>query len=550
MSVFLGIMAAAGVAAAQGPSLIWQSREFLTDAQGQPVFGPDAGVDVVTWQEPGVGTWIYVTGYHTTASGAEVIATYKYQFDPATGQNPQWERRAFFPDPEFAVGRHRGAAITVDAATGEVYVVGEGVGANGVPDYITIKYDKDLDPTNFPPGRLWPSQGDGLGVRRYNAVGGPDRAVDVLFFSGLEPGEGDVVVTGTSWGGPGTGYDIATLRYGPDGEFSDKWPAHHPALGPQGIRRYNNVLINGSDRAAEMGFINVAEPEQCGGQWVAVAGTTWNGSVNQDDFVLIRYGADGDPGVGVSTCPGWTRLFNGPAGGNDQCTGILAFGPDSNISWVGQVGVSIHPETSAAAGFGAGPLAAPANTDFSAVLYWEVLGQPLSFWDPDPVTGSIGRLWDGPLASSAEWCNDGDLSNVVWLTGRTPSATGKDLATVIWDTDKAGTFLGADIQNIPEDEDDEGMAIHVETGRAWVAGWALIPPNTDPFSHYLLLEYIQDGSGAPVVQWGALWPGKGMENKAQAITTFGPGFFNFFVTGVSEAFASSHDIGTIRVKRP
>nr|MBA3971615.1 SBBP repeat-containing protein [Bacteroidota bacterium] len=79
-------------------------------------------------------------------------------------------------------------------ASGNVYVTGLGLGASGNFDYVTIKYD--------PAGaQVWKSE--------YN---GPGNSLDEAHAIVVD-GAGNVYVTGWSFGGAGTGYDYATVKY-------------------------------------------------------------------------------------------------------------------------------------------------------------------------------------------------------------------------------------------------------------------------------------------------------------------------------------------------
>ena len=157
-------------AAPPGPTLCWQAREFHAGGNG-PVNGPDNAVEIVYWIDditnPGEPVnYVFITGYHTTASGATVFATFKYEAD-YTGQGENEPLfSAFFPPIAGATGTNKAVAMAFDPDTGDVYVTGESSGPNG-QDYVTIRYDTDLD-------EVWPSE------PRYNGpANGDDSPVDI-----------------------------------------------------------------------------------------------------------------------------------------------------------------------------------------------------------------------------------------------------------------------------------------------------------------------------------------------------------------------------------
>jgi hypothetical protein len=132
---------------------------------------------------------VYVTGQTAISSGNNDYATIKYN---SAGQQ-QWVARYNGPGN----GEDHASAIAVDDS-GNVYVTGGSLGAEGTLDYATIKYD---------------SGGQQLWVARYNGpVSGDDNAVAIAV-----DGSGHVYVTGQS-AGSGTGLDYATIQYNSSGQ--------------------------------------------------------------------------------------------------------------------------------------------------------------------------------------------------------------------------------------------------------------------------------------------------------------------------------------------
>jgi len=105
--------------------------------------------------------------------------------------------------------------VKVDSP-GNVYVTGWSEGETTGYDYLTVKYDAAGD-------RLW--------SRRYD---GPAHAEDCPTDLAVD-GQGNVIVTGRSHGGP-TGFDYATVKYAPTGE--ELW-----------TRRYSGAADSSDDEA-------------------------------------------------------------------------------------------------------------------------------------------------------------------------------------------------------------------------------------------------------------------------------------------------------------
>ncbi|HKZ21803.1 MAG TPA: SBBP repeat-containing protein, partial [candidate division Zixibacteria bacterium] len=128
---------------------------------------------------------VYVTGYSPGSGTGPDYATIKY----SPSGDTVWVRRYNGPFNHYDWAH----ALAVDGS-GNLYVTGQSNGGGTGDDYATIKYS---------------SAGDTLWVRRYN---GPGNGEDRAFALALD-GSGNVYVTGESYGGSGTGYDYATIKY-------------------------------------------------------------------------------------------------------------------------------------------------------------------------------------------------------------------------------------------------------------------------------------------------------------------------------------------------
>ncbi len=165
--------------------------------------------------------YVYVSGLSDDSENGYDIVTVKYD---SLG-NQVWSVR------------FNGSANRIDTpgslvvdSHGNVYVSGKSIGERTASDYCLIKYDKN---------------GNLIWVRIYN---GPGNLGDSALCMVLDH-DSNVVVTGRSWG-EGTGRDVATLKYDPDGKVL--WEARYNgpsngedvprsmAVGPE-----NNIYITG-----------------------------------------------------------------------------------------------------------------------------------------------------------------------------------------------------------------------------------------------------------------------------------------------------------------
>jgi len=163
------------------------------------------------------------------------------------------------------------AAIAVDGA-GNVYVTGYSATNAEWPndfDYVTIKYD---------------AEGDTQWVRRYIGPGATGNNDDYALALAVD-GTGNVYVTGHS-PGSGTGDDIATIKYLPNGDTG--W-----------VRRYNGA-------ANDVDCGNAIALDGAGN--VYVTGYSYD-AVKSDDYLTIKY----DPAGNIQ----WVITYNGPGSGGD-----------------------------------------------------------------------------------------------------------------------------------------------------------------------------------------------------------------------------------------
>jgi Beta-propeller repeat len=205
---------------------------------------------------------VYVTGGSTGGAISPDYATIKYD----SAGNEIWVVRYD------AVGDYDYATAIVVDDSGNVYVTGDSIGADGNFDYATIKY-------SFDGLEQW--------VERYD---GPGNSDDFAVALGID-NSGNVYVTGQSPGAKN--YDGATIKYDSFGQT--QWEARYN--GPANLDDYANDLAVDSS-----GNIYVT-----------------GGSVNSKfyfDFVTIKYGPAGQEE--------WIANYDGPANLDDSGTAITA----------------------------------------------------------------------------------------------------------------------------------------------------------------------------------------------------------------------------------
>ena len=209
--------------------------------------GPGNGNDAATSMavNPASGT-VYVTGqsFGTSATGPD-YATVAYD---ASGSQ-QWVRRYTFPGGN----TDDATSVTVNPASGTVYVTGHSWGGASGYDYATVAYT---------------AAGTQQWVRRYNGTGNnSDQASSVA----VNPASGTVYVTGQS-AGTSTGADYATIAYNA-ASGAQQW-----------VARYNGTG-NGTDDATSLAVSPTRGTVYVTGQSVATSGLY--------DYATIAYTAAG-----------------------------------------------------------------------------------------------------------------------------------------------------------------------------------------------------------------------------------------------------------------
>ena len=219
---------------------------------------------------------VYVTG-GSEGPGRRALTTVKYS--PAGKE--LWAKRYEGPAGEDDFGQ----AIAIDE-DGNVHVTGRSGVTSTDSDYITLKYSPSGE-------ELWtPARYDG-------PAKGDDEAVAIAV-----DGSGNVYVTGRSESAE-TGYDIATVKYGANGQ--ELWVARHDGSAHAGdaaaaiaVDGDGNILVAGSTEGSESGL----------------------------DYTILKYAP--------AKTEIWTRRFDGPLKGDDQAT-ALAVDAAGNVHVTGRI---------------------------------------------------------------------------------------------------------------------------------------------------------------------------------------------------------------------
>ncbi|MDZ4384002.1 MAG: SBBP repeat-containing protein, partial [Nitrospirota bacterium] len=303
---------------------------------------------------------------------------------------------------------------------------------------------------------------------------------------------GNVYVTGSSYGGTGTGTDYATVKYDING--NQLWVARYNGLANTGdgasalsvdslgniyvtgysyvsvdnydyatikydangnvlwLARYNNGLANGVDGA------NALTVDASGN--VYVAGNSYGGAGTSNDYATVKYDANGNEL--------WVARYNGSGNGGDSA---YALSVDSS----GNVYVT---------GYSVG---AATNTDYATIKY-DANGNQL--WAA--LYNGPGNIGDRAYALSV------DASGNVFVTGNSygGAGTGDDYATIGYDVN--GNELWVARYNAANNNADLPIIIVVDSaGNIYVSGKSVdyVNNNTD----YITIKYTElvnsDGDG-------------------------------------------------------
>ena len=424
--------------------------------------------------------------------------------------NQQWVARYNGPGND----NDHANALAVDSS-GNIYVTGYSYGSSTGYDYATIKYNTDGN-------QVWEA--------RYNGPGNDNDYANALAVDS----SGNVYVTGYSYGGSGTYYDYATIKYSPDG--NQVWEA-----------RYNGP---GNDND----YANALAVDSSGNVYVTGYST---GSGTGYDYATIKYNSDGNQL--------WVIRYNGDANGHDNVSALaidnsgdvyvtgysdgngtwqdyatIKYNSDGNQLWVrrydglgstSDYGRAITVDNSGNVYVTGGSGGSGTGLDCATIKY-----------------GSDGnQLW---VACYTRWYYDEawaitvDNSGNVYVTGitnRTGPSSG-DYVAIKYGPN--GSQMWVADYNGPGNRKDEAHALAVDSsGNVYVTGYSYSsgsPLNYD----YATVKYSPDGNQL----WVARYDGPGNSNDAArdvAVDNWG----NVYVTGYSTGSGTSIDYATIKYTR-
>ncbi len=400
-------------------------------------------------------------------------------------------------------------------AAGNVYVTGLGLGASGNFDYITIKYDAVG-------AQVWKSE--------YN---GPGNSLDEAHAITVD-GSGNVYVTGWSYGGAGTGYDYATVKYNSAGV--QQWASRYTNVAGGtdeawdiSVDNSGNVFVTGSsDGAGSNSAATTVRYNSAGVQQFAnrfegaggaidaayaiyvdavtgdsyVTGYTFQNAANDFNYITIKYNLAG--------AQQWATTYNSPDANFDQATAIA-------VDASGNVYVTGYSQTLVLT-----------NYDYATVKYnstgvqqWQVR------------YNGTGNDYDRANAITL------DATGNVYVTGKSVGAgsAAEDAFTIKYDN--LGVSQWTARYNGPSNGYDEGKAIAVDaTGNVYITGYSFTSGvNND----YLTIKY--DATGAQ--EWLTKYNGTG-NNADQAAAIAIDAIGNVFITGLSRGAGSNEDYETIK----
>ena len=367
-------------------------------------------------------------------------------------------------------------------------------------------------------------------VARYNGPGNDgDHAYDLAVDN-----SGNVYVTGYSYGGSGTSYDYATVKYGPGG--NQLWVARYNGPGNYLDYAYDLVVDNsgnvyvtglsfGNDMMADYATIKYA-PD--GNQlWVAryngpgnkydyanaiaidnsgnvyVTGASYDTGTS-DDYATIKYSPDGNQL--------WVRRYNGPANNNDIPQN-LAVDSSGNVYVTGYITVTV----------------VDSNYDYATIKY-----------SPDG-----NQLWvkryngpgnKGDQATTLAIDNSGN----VYVTGASLNAvsgSSADYATVKYNSD--GNQIWVARYNGDANLGDVAYALAVDSSHnVYVAGNSAV---SDQNEDYATVKYDPDGNQLWVARYNGFDTGY---ERGSDLAVDGSG--NVYVTGHSPGSGTDYDYATIK----
>jgi uncharacterized delta-60 repeat protein len=410
--------------------------ETAVQAWVQRYHGPASGNDEAYAVAVDGSNNVIVTGASTNSGSGYDYATIEY----SSAGMALWTNRYNGPGS----GDDQPSGVAVDGSN-SVIVTGYSTGSGGNDDYATIKYS---------------SAGVALWTNRYN---GPGDFHDVATAVAVD-GSNNVIVTGYSWGGSGSWYDYATIKYSSAGVAL--WTNRYNGPGNLSDLAYavavdasNNVIVTGASTGSGLYYDYATIKYSSAGVPLWTNRYTGPGNANgqansvavdgSNDIIVTGYSTGSGSGYDYATIkyssagvPLWTNRYNGPGNGDDEAVAVASDASNNVV----------------VTGFSNG---GGSSYDY-ATLKYSSAGVPL--W-----TNRYNGPGNGPDEATAVAV---DGSNNVLVTGySTNSASGYDYATLKYSS--AGVPLWTNRYNGLGNANDLARAVAVDHGgNVIVAGYS------------------------------------------------------------------------------
>jgi hypothetical protein len=253
---------------------------------------------------------VFVTGYSYGAGTLNDYALIKYN---ATGVQ-QWVNRYNGP------GNDNDNVNAIVMYNSDIYITGQSFGSGTSFDYATIKYN---------------SSGVQLWAARYNGTSNSNDGANAIAVDD----QGNVYVTGESYGGTATSYDFTTVKYNSSG--NQIWAIRYngPGNGNDGanaitVDQYHNIYITGESfgSGTNLDYTTIKYNSSGEQQWIA----RYNGTANDIDIsksisvnnagevIVTGYSRGSGTSLDYATIKYdslgtelWVSRYNGTANGSD-----------------------------------------------------------------------------------------------------------------------------------------------------------------------------------------------------------------------------------------
>lgn len=279
--------------------------------------------------------------------------------------------------------------------------------------------------------------GDTVWTRQYAGTGnGPDEALAMLIST-----DGNIVITGYQKGA-GTGFDFITQKYSTNGNLL--WTSFY------------NYSTNESDQS------NAITSDASGNIYIAGQSDKDVSPVNDDDYVVVKYNADG--------VQQWAKRSDGAIHSTDRPSAI-AIGTDGNVIVTGRSNNG-------------------SDDDYLTIKYNSSTGNEM--WR---------KLFDRTHHDRATDIAIDPSTGKIFVTGRSNNGTNYDYATLCYNT--SGVEQWQAIFDYVDDDRATNIALD-GSGNVYVAGQSDADASTVTINYnFLLVKYNSSG----VQQFAQSWDG-------------------------------------------